>query len=99
MKRWFRILKDEVEQSLNIQFKLFVSEHEINENVVTLNYIKKWVRSVKQLKINVKKHKCDEICRFIINKQKNQKKKKNKNNEIEIESEIENKIDEYDIEN
>ena len=70
LKQQCKSLKEEVETSKNIQYKLFVSKYSINEEITLINYMRKCIRYMKQMKVNKIKYKINDIRRFIINKRK-----------------------------
>ena len=89
MLGWYKGLKNEAANPINYQFKMFVEQHLINENIAQNNYMVEWIRCVKEIKINRANHKMNNIRKFVITKRKSRKKGKDKEEIEEVESENE----------
>ena len=59
---------------VDFQYKSFIIEYLINEEIVLNNYIIEQIQCVKEVKMNWANHKSNDIRKFIITKRKNRKK-------------------------
>ena len=77
----------------DFDYRSFVIEHLINEELASNNYMVEWIQCIKEVRKIRLNHKSNNIRKFIITKRKNRLKQNSNRNQNKDEIEKENLID------